>query len=88
MYAELVMLQSQLQGPAMAFNNMIGQMNSQRVGLPMSTYNPYAASTMQQQQQQYLMMQAQNRLMGLTRPQAHTTNNATNASSNQVIELD
>lgn len=82
MYTELVLLQSQLQGSTMAFNNMIGQMNSQRVALPMSTYNPYAMN-----QQQYLLMQAQNRLMGLAMPQAHTTN-ATNTSSNQVIELD
>lgn len=84
MYAELVRLQSQLQGSTMAFNNMIGQMNSQRLGLPMSTYNPYAAAM---NQQQYLMMQAQNRLMGLSMPQTHPTN-ASNASSNQVIELD
>lgn len=86
MYADLVMLQSQLQTPAMAFQNMIGQMGtSQRVGLPMSSYNPYASSTMNQQQ--YLLMQAQNRLMGLTTPQARTTNTA-NTSSTQVIELD
>lgn len=68
----------------MAFNTMIGQMNSQRVGLPMSTYNPYAAAALNQQQ--YLMLQAQNRLMGLAHQQ--TQPNATNTSSNQVIELD
>lgn len=86
MYADLVLLQSQLQGSTMAFQNMIGQMNQQRVGVPMSTYNPYSAAAVMNQQQ-YLMMQAQNRLMGLTTPQARTTN-ATSTSSNQIIELD
>lgn len=81
------MLQSQLQGSTMAFNNMIGQMNSQRVGLPMSTYNPYASAAITQQQQ-YLLMQAQNRLMGMAMPQPARTTNTTNTSSNQVIELD
>lgn len=83
MYSDLVILQSQLQGPTMAFNNMIGQMNSQRIagGIPMSTYNPYAAEAIRNQQQ-YLMMQAQNRLMGLTNPRP------TNVADNQIIELD
>lgn len=84
MYADLVRLQSQLQGSTMAFNNMVGQMTSQRLGLPMSSYNPYATAM----NQQYLssIYQAQNRLMGLGTQRTPPTN-ATNASSNQVIDL-
>lgn len=84
MYNELLMLQRQLKGPAMAFNNTTGQMSSQygHGGLSMNNYYPYAANPMSQQQS--ILTQAQNRLMSLGRPQ----NANAQASSNQVIELD
>lgn len=97
MLQQLMVLQSELEAPQMAFNQMLGQM-----GAPNQMVNPYGMvnqptgqqglvnpiqSAFQMQQQQ-LIAQAQNRLMNRDPPPLSMQNRPPPTQTGTVIELD
>lgn len=94
MLQQLMVLQSELEAPQLAFNQMLGQMGSSN-----SMMNPYGmvqqAPTMAnpiqnafQIQQQQLIAQAQNRLMKRDPPPLSMQNRPPPTQTGTVIELD
>lgn len=89
-----MVLQSELEAPQMAFNQMLGQMGTPNNG-PYGMANPAPmvpmGNTIQnafQMQQQQLIAQAQNRLMKRDPPPLSMQNRPPPTQTGTVIELD